>query len=302
MRSLIGYIALGLIIVSCGGDETENQEIIKLESYKDRLSYSFGAEQIRQLAGDPNFKNMDHNMLEEGFEQGLNSNETNLDKDCQTTLQNLLGPYNQDFNVNYAKDGSKCIGKIFAYNFKKSMSGLGGLEKVDNKMMVIGFAHALKKTDTLVKVNERMEIIQKFINEMVISSSGKLFEKVKKIPGIKSIEGGIYIETIQEGTGGSPAATDDVKANYILTSAQGDTIENSIAMQKMNKGIGVPSFNLGGVIAGWTKSFPNLKKGGKYRLYIPSDLAYRNGALCFYVEFIDFGKAGTLVKPTPQMQ
>jgi FKBP-type peptidyl-prolyl cis-trans isomerase len=59
---------------------------------------------------------------------------------------------------------------------------------------------------------------------------------------------------------------------------------------------------LNGVIQGWKQSFPSLKKGGKYRLYVPAELAYgdQKGALCFYIEFINFGKAGTLVKPQPQ--
>jgi FKBP-type peptidyl-prolyl cis-trans isomerase len=179
---------------------------------------------------------------------------------------------------------------------------MGGESQIDLEMVKVGFNQGLQKKDTLIKSTERLALINTFISGLNQSSSAKMMDKAKKMPNIKTLPGGILIQTIEEGRGGSPTAEDDVEANYILTNAKGDTIESSFAIQKMQGTKEAPKFNLNGVIQGWKQSFPSLKKGGKYRLYVPAELAYgdQKGALCFYIEFINFGKAGTLVKPQPQ--
>jgi peptidylprolyl isomerase len=57
------------------------------------------------------------------------------------------------------------------------------------------------------------------------------------------------------------------------------------------------TFPLGGVIKGWTEGLQLMKKGAKYRFWIPGELAYGNepkrpgapsGQLTFDVELIDF--------------
>jgi hypothetical protein len=46
-----------------------------------------------------------------------------------------------------------------------------------------------------------------------------------------------------------------------------------------------------------------MKKGGKYRVYIPWNLAYGEQmgkeSLCFLIELIDYAPEGTFVKPQP---
>jgi FKBP-type peptidyl-prolyl cis-trans isomerase FklB len=72
------------------------------------------------------------------------------------------------------------------------------------------------------------------------------------------------------------------------------------------------AFNLTGVVAGWQEGFPLMKKGGIYKLYLPFHLAYGEEgmfnqqtqsyqiqpfeSLVFYIELIDYGKAGSLTK------
>ena len=110
------------------------------------------------------------------------------------------------------------------------------------------------------------------------------------------------METLRPGKGTQPSATDDVKVHYILTSALGDTVQNSYTM-KNEAGIieAVPLQLSGGVIPGWTYVLPKMKKGGLYRVYIPWDLAYgeQQGreSLCFVIELIDHAKTGSFVKP-----
>lgn len=300
------FSIFSLFLLSCGskGDAEETIEV-ELNSEKDKLSYSFGAEQIKQLATDPNFKAMDKPMILKGFEEGLKSKDLQIDPACRETLQKLFGPYGQDFEVAYVKDGSECIGRMMAQEFRKFCIGIGAENKINFDMVKIGFQLGLKHQDTHIATEQRLKMINEFISGINQTAGAKMMEAAKAKAHTEVLKNGVIIETIQAGTGGSPTSIDDVEADYILTNAQGDTIESSIAIRKMNPSAPTPTFSLNGVIKGWSESFPHLKKGGKYRLYVPAELAYGNekGSLCFYIDFKNFGKPGTLVKqqPMPQM-
>jgi FKBP-type peptidyl-prolyl cis-trans isomerase len=62
------------------------------------------------------------------------------------------------------------------------------------------------------------------------------------------------------------------------------------------------------VIPGWTIAIPKMKVGGKYRIFIPWNLAYgeQQGkeSLCFFVELIATGKEGSFTAnlKNPQAQ
>ena len=68
------------------------------------------------------------------------------------------------------------------------------------------------------------------------------------------------------GTGNYPQQTDDVRVRYKGYFTDGGVFDESDAA-----GI---TFNLQGVIAGWTEGIPKFKEGGEGILLIPSGLAY----------------------------
>ena len=82
-----------------------------------------------------------------------------------------------------------------------------------------------------------------------------------------------YHQVVREGSGPKPAATDTVKVHYVGTLLDGTKFDSSIDR-------GEPAqFALNAVIPGWTEALMLMKKGTKYRLWIPSELAYGpNGA------------------------
>lgn len=306
MKKIIAVFAFLTLIVSCGGNK-EQGEVIKLESFKDKLSYSFGAEQVKQMSSNPNFKNLDKKNLEAGFVEVLDMKGTTYnDPECQATLAKLFGPYGQDFDMKYAKDGSKCIGKMVAFQLKEFWRSMDVEEKIDLGIVKIGFQHALSSKDTLMSSDDRLKLINDFIGEiktaqtskLVDEYSPKMMENAKKAANAKVLPNGIVIQVIQEGTGASPSATDDVEAHYTLINSMGDTLESS----RQGGNTKPIAFNLGGVIKGWTEGFQHLKKGGKYKMFVPYELAYKGsngpqGALCFVIEFTNLGKKGTLAKP-----
>ena len=93
---------------------------------------------------------------------------------------------------------------------------------------------------------------------------------MKANPKAKQTKSGLVYETIKEGTGKTPAASDTVEVHYHGTLTNGTVFDSSV---KRNKKI---SFPLNRVIPGWTEGLQLVKEGGKIKLVIPSDLAYGN--------------------------
>lgn len=94
------------------------------------------------------------------------------------------------------------------------------------------------------------------------------FEGIKGKAGIKQVEGGLYYEVMQEGTGAKPTPTDEVTVHYKGSLPSGKVFDSSYDR-------GEPlELGLDRVIKGWQMALPLMSVGSKYRLYIPSDLGY----------------------------
>ncbi len=79
---------------------------------------------------------------------------------------------------------------------------------------------------------------------------------------------GIRIETLREGTGRTPRATDRVRVHYHGTFPDGEVFDSSVQR-------GEPAeFPLNGVIPCWTEAVQTMKEGGKIRITCPPGLAY----------------------------
>lgn len=137
----------------------------------------------------------------------------------------------------------------------------------------------------------------------------KIIEEAKKKPNTKVGESGYVLETLEEGTGPKVTPGSDVKAHYILSNSQGDVVENSY--MGAQQGRGVPSFSLNGVVKGWQEAVPEMRKGGRYKLYLPYDLAYGESGsksippfetLTFEMEIVDFGEPGSFTQQQQQGQ
>lgn len=292
--------------VSCGDDEKEMVvEKIDFKTTKDKLSFALGVESATNLfKSDPKFEALDKELLVEGFNSNLSNTPA---AECEATLQKFLGQQGMDFDTTYLKEGSKCIGRLSGAYFYAQMEQIGELSEIDLAMVKKGFFQGVYEQDTVnMSVVDRTKVIADFENKLKAKFEGEIASKdaifwadVMSKPGIEQVgTTGVYLETIKKGTGGSPDAMSDFEANYILTNALGDTLESSYVNGATLK------MNLSQVIQGWQVGFPAMKKGGKYRLYVPWEMAYKNGnpqapqgALCFFVEFINFGPAGSLATP-----
>ncbi|MFA0084779.1 peptidylprolyl isomerase [Vibrio sp. 10N.286.49.C2] len=90
--------------------------------------------------------------------------------------------------------------------------------------------------------------------------------------GIQTTESGLQYEVLHKGEGTvHPSAKDKVKVHYHGTLIDGTVFDSSVER-------GTPiSFGLNQVIKGWTEGLQLMSEGDKYRLFIPSNLAYGKG-------------------------
>jgi FKBP-type peptidyl-prolyl cis-trans isomerase len=299
MRFFSSLVLASVLLFSCNTQEKPYK--VTFKNQKDKLSYVLGAINAKTIvnSGTDAFNKLDKEQVIVGFNQNLNGTPA---QECLKTLQLLFGPTYQDFNAKYLKSGSLCMGKMSGYAFYYDIRKLRALDKVNFEMVKKGFEDGLYKRDTSVlKENSMRFMMNEFITGLNVENGKKMMEKAKKIPGVIMLEGGIVMQTIQAGTGANPSPTDDVKVHYILTSALGDTIQSSYKGDGKGNVEPVPLALNGGVIPGWSIAIPKMKVGGKYRIYIPWNLAYgeQQGkeSLCFFVELIATGKEGSMVKP-----
>ena len=115
--------------------------------------------------------------------------------------------------------------------------------------------------------------------------------------GVTSTESGLQYEVITQGSGEgeSPAVTDTVSVHYHGTLIDGTVFDSSVER-------GQPAqFPLNAVISGWTEALQLMKVGDKWKLYLPSEIAYgarspspkipANSALVFEVELLEIKKS-----------
>lgn len=116
-------------------------------------------------------------------------------------------------------------------------------------------------------------------------------EDNKKAEGVVTTASGLQYIVLKEGSGAKPGADDTVKVHYAGSLLDGTEFDSSIKR-------GEPAeFGVTQVIKGWTEALQLMNVGSKYRLFVPSKLAYgERGAgqaigpcsmLVFDVELID---------------
>lgn len=101
------------------------------------------------------------------------------------------------------------------------------------------------------------------------AAEGKAFlEKNGARAEVKTTPSGLQYEVLTEGTGVQPGPDDQVEVHYTGTLLDGTKFDSSVDR-------GVPAtFGVTQVIPGWVEALQLMKEGAKWRLFIPSDLAY----------------------------
>ena len=118
-------------------------------------------------------------------------------------------------------------------------------------------------------VNHYFEEMEARVNAENIEKGKRFLEENKQRPGVVTLPSGLQYEVIKEGNVGRHAkVTDQVQCHYEGTLIDGTLFDSSIKR-------GQPAtFGVNQVIPGWVEALQLMPEGAKWKLYIPSDLAY----------------------------
>lgn len=170
--------------------------------------------------------------------------------------------------------------------------------EVNQDAFVQGVMDKLNGKELKVSEDSVMSILQVFYQKQMDAAAEKEKEKGeaflaenKNKEGIQVTESGLQYEVLVEGDGASPTIDDTIKAHYHGTLIDGTVFDSSVERDQP------ATFPVSGVISGWTEALQMMKVGSKWKIYLPSDLAYGkrgagekikpNAALIFEVELLE---------------
>lgn len=198
---------------------------------------------------------------------------------------------------------SYSIGIFMAQNLKQQ-----GISDLNNALLMRGLQDALSGQPTQLTQAQCSQVMNGFMQKQMAvrnAEGTKASAENKKIgtafltenkakAGVVTTASGLQYSIEKEGTGAKPAATDRVKVHYTGKLLDGKVFDSSVER-------GQPAeFGVTEVIKGWTEALQLMPVGSKWKLYIPSDLAYGDrgagadikpgSTLVFDVELLDIVK------------
>ena len=117
-------------------------------------------------------------------------------------------------------------------------------------------------------VTEYFEQMQKQSQQEKQDAQKKFFEQNALKEEVQEEPSGLQYEILKEGKGQSPQVDSTVKVHYHGTFLDGRVFDSSVQREKP------VTFPLNGVIKGWHEALLKMKPGSKWKLYVPSNLAY----------------------------
>ena len=170
---------------------------------------------------------------------------------------------------------SYALGLSMGNNFKSS--GIQTLSVTDFangvKAVYEGEKPEMTYDEAKQVINDFFTQMQREVNDRNRAEGEAFLAENKKKSGVVVLPSGLQYEVLNEGKGKKPAATDRVQCHYHGTLINGEVFDSSIER-------GEPAvFGVSQVIPGWVEALQLMPEGSKWRLFIPSDLAYgENGA------------------------
>ena len=187
---------------------------------------------------------------------------------------------------------SYALGLSMGHNFLGS-----GIKSLNVEDFAKGVEAVYKQEKPEISFDEAKKIINEFFSNLqdeiaeTNKQAGKEFlaENAKR-SGVVVLPSGLQYEVLAEVKGRKPKATDKVQCHYHGTLIDGQVFDSSIQR-------GTPAvFGVNQVIPGWVEALQLMPEGSRWKLYIPSDLAYgeqgaggsipANATLIFEVELI----------------
>lgn len=191
---------------------------------------------------------------------------------------------------------SYALGLSIGNNFQNS-----GIKNLQVEDFVQGLKDVLDEARPAISYDEAKEVINEYFVKLqkekleINKKAGEEFLNINKHKaGVTELPSGLQYEVLKKGNGAKPTASDQVKCHYHGTLINGTVFDSSVQR-------GEPAvFGVSQVIPGWVEALQLMEVGSKWRLFIPSHLAYGergageviepNSTLVFDVELLDIVK------------
>ncbi len=188
---------------------------------------------------------------------------------------------------------SYALGLSIGNNFITS-----GIKKVNLEVFLKGMKDVMEGATPEMSYDEAKEVMNDYFSKLqderldLNLKAGEEFLAINKNrPGVVTLPSGLQYEILKEGNGPKPSATDQVKCHYHGTLIDGTVFDSSVER-------GQPAtFGVNQVIPGWVEALQLMPTGSKWKLFIPSNLAYGksgagqtiepNSTLVFEVEILE---------------
>ena len=161
------------------------------------------------------------------------------------------------------------LGTLVAANLKSQ-----GGDSLDVAAMNAGIADVMTGKEPRIQEMEVMVLVQIYMQaamekkaEKMKIENAKFLEENKKAEGVQTTKSGLQYKVITSGKGKSPVATDKVTVHYTGKFVDGKVFDSSAGRDPV-------TFEVGGVIPGWTEALQLMHEGDKWMIYIPYDIAY----------------------------
>lgn len=203
-------------------------------------------------------------------------------------------------NAQNLKTEMEKVSYSLGVNVAKSVKSQG-LESIDADAVARAFKDVFEDNKLEVSEEESNAILQEYFtklgskaNDANLAEGKKFLEENAKREGVVTTASGLQYEVLNKGEGDSPKETDKVTVHYHGTLIDGTVFDSSVDR-------GQPAtFPVNGVIPGWVEALQLMSPGAKFKLFIPSSLAYGergaggsigpNATLVFEVELISIGE------------
>lgn len=201
-------------------------------------------------------------------------------------------------SVNPMKNLNDSFSYAAGVNIARSMQQQGVIE-INGKLLQQAITDVLNEKKCLLTDEQASMTLQEQLQayaekkQAEANAAGIAYRNENaKNPKVVTLPDGLQYEVLKAGeeNGIKPKLEDKVVVHYVGTTIDGKEFDSSI-------GRGEPAtFGLGQVIKGWTEILGHMTKGAKWRVVIPSELAYGQGGsgaippnatLIFEIELLD---------------
>jgi len=189
----------------------------------------------------------------------------------------------------------------FSYSLGLTISSnlmQSGVNNIDALQFLAGLQDTFAGNMPRISMDKANQVLQEF---MLANNEEEAFKNLEEgllylsnninNEGVKETESGLQYKILKEGYGESPTIDDHVKCHYHGILLNGTVFDSSVERKQADV------FPVNAVVEGWQEALLMMKVGAKWRLFIPSDLAYGdqgaagligpNATLIFDVELLE---------------